>query len=136
MRKIEKLIVHCSATKPDMNIGADEIREWHLKRGFSDIGYHFVIRRDGTLERGRPLDLTGAHCKGYNKRSVGICLIGGVDYDNEPQINYTAKQWSLLAQLISSFLLIYPDLRVAGHNEFSTKACPCFDVPEWYYSKN
>jgi len=86
MRIIDTVIVHCSATKPSMDIGVDVIRQWHMNKGWSDIGYHYVIRRNGAVELGRDLDKDGdvdeeigAHAYGHNATSIGICLIGGVD---------------------------------------------------------
>ena len=135
MRQLDMIIVHCSATPPSMDIGADEIRKWHLEQGFSDIGYHYVIRRNGSVESGRPLDQPGAHCKGHNARSIGICLVGGVvkySYKLISACNFTELQWQVLEQLVIRLLRAYPSIQsVHGHNEFAAKDCPCFDVQEW-----
>lgn len=135
MRQIEMIIIHCSATPPNMDIGVEEIRKWHLERGFSDIGYHFVIRRDGTVALGRPVELAGAHCKGHNSRSIGICLVGGTDKYTGKVIsscNFTEEQWNSLESLVEDLLEEYPSIRsVHGHNEFAAKDCPCFNVQEW-----
>ena len=85
MRGITTIAVHCAATTPDMDIGAATIDRWHKERGFSSIGYHYVIRRDGTLETGRPLNTPGAHVQGHNAHSIGICLAGGVDQAGKPE---------------------------------------------------
>lgn len=131
-RPIDKLIIHCSATKPSMDIGAKEIRKWHTDKppngnGWSDIGYHYVIRRDGTVEPGRPLALVGAHVAGHNTGSHGICLVGGI-----PEANFTKEQWDQLARVVRAFKAQYPKATVHGHNEFDAgKACPSFDVQKW-----
>lgn len=111
-----------------MDIGADEIREWHLKRGFSDIGYHWIIRRNGTVERGRDEDKPGAHAKGYNFDSIAICLVGGVDKNNNPDSNFTLKQFMTLDHIVSQKKLQYPGVKIKGHRDISKKACPSFDV--------
>lgn len=126
------IIIHCAATKPDMDIDAKEIDKWHRQRGWRKIGYHYVIKRDGTLETGRELDEVGAHCKGYNHNSVGVCLVGGIDNDGKPDTNFTDKQWESLAQLMWELKIPYPDAEIVGHNEFSSKACPTFNVREWW----
>lgn len=130
MRKIEEIIVHCSATPPSMRIGAEEIRQWHLERNWNDIGYHFVIRRDGSLENGRPIEETGAHAKGHNTGSVGVCLVGGVDENGKPDANFTLSQYIRLVEVINFLKAEYPDItKVSGHRDYSPlKACPCFDI--------
>ena len=133
MRKETKeIIVHCAATKPSMDIGASDIDRWHRERGWLKIGYHFVIKRDGTVETGRELEEVGAHAKGHNAISVGICMVGGLSEDNEPETNFTADQWSSLENLVDDLKEKYPDANVIGHNDISSKACPTFNVGEWY----
>ena len=132
MRGINKIIIHCSATTPGMDIGVDEIRRWHMDRGWDDVGYHRIIRRDGTLENGRPIDVIGAHALGQNTDSIGVCLIGGVDYRQDPDCNYTAAQWTILEAEVSMLQVEYGPLTVHGHREFSDKDCPCFDVKAWW----
>lgn len=131
MRKIKEIIIHCSATPENMDIGVSEIRQWHLKRGWSDIGYHDVIRRDGRTEEGRSTDKAGAHTIGHNRNSIGICLVGGVDASNNPVNNFTEKQWESLRRLVMFYKAKHPKATVHGHNEFAAKACPSFDVQEW-----
>ncbi len=129
------IAVHCSATPPDMDIGAAEIREWHVRdNGWDDIGYHFVICRDGTIERGRALDEVGAHIAGFNGVSIGVCLVGGVTKAKEPDDNFTYEQWQMLTSLVIALHLRYPTATVMGHRDFPgvTKACPCFDVKPWW----
>lgn len=131
--RTDYIIVHCAATPPNMDIGAQEIEIWHRKRGFLTIGYHYVVRRDGTLEVGRPVDAVGAHVTGKNSVSVGICLVGGVASDKRtPEMNYTNAQMQTLRTLIDQLRQRYPSAVVAGHREFAAKACPCFDVRAWY----
>lgn len=128
------IVVHCAATKPDMDIGAAEIRVWHLERGFDDIGYHYVIRRDGTREAGRPLRYVGAHVSGSNHRSVGVCLVGGLDEDGTPDMNFTRRQMRTLEETLTDLEFRYPSAQIIGHRDVPgvTKACPCFDVASWW----
>jgi len=130
-RKIDKLIIHCSATPPHLKVGAKEIDNWHKMRGWSGIGYHFVIRRNGEIEYGRSINKTGAHVKRHNRGSVGVCLVGGVNSDMDAEDNFTSKQWRRLEQFVRLFKTEYSKATVHGHNEFSSKACPSFDVQEW-----
>jgi len=131
---IEYIIIHCSATPPSMDIGAPEIDQWHRQRGWRGIGYHYVIRRDGTRESGRPETRAGAHAHGYNTKSLGICMVGGIDEDGNPENNFTEDQWGALFQLIYELLDRYPTAKIIGHNEVSNKACPSFDVQTWVVS--
>ena len=130
----EWLVVHCADTTPDMNIGAKEIREWHTKeRGWIDIGYHKVIRRDGTIEDGRPLWSIGAHVEGYNARSVAVCLVGGRGKDGWEN-NFTPAQLATLKDLLTAWGKIWPNAQIRGHRDFPnvTKKCPSFDVRQWW----
>ena len=132
MRPIDKLIIHCAATPPSMDIGAKEIREWHVgENGWKDIGYHFVIRRNGTVEDGRPINQVGAHVAGQNTGSFGICLVGGISEKGNPEANFTEAQWKTLSRCVMIFKAEYPNATVHGHNEFSKKDCPSFDVQKW-----
>ncbi|WRQ13117.1 lysin [Vibrio phage vB_VpM-pA2SJ1] len=147
MMIFDHMTVHASATPPSLDIGADWIRAEHLKRGWSDIGYHFVIKRDGMLEPGRPLSRTGAHVYGHNRKNLGVCLVGGVDEDGNPENNFTEAQFEALRVFISDQCGIYgiPLNNIKGHRDWSPdlnadgkispneyiKACPCFDVQEW-----
>ena len=129
MRKIDKIIIHCSATPENRDIKTETIRSWHVKgRGWSDIGYHFVIELDGSVKNGRPLHRAGAHTKGENSNSIGVCYVGGVDKQNNAKDTRTDAQKESMNKLISSLLDDYPEASVHGHNEFSAKACPSFDV--------
>lgn len=135
-KKTNMIVVHCAATPPDMDVGAREIDRWHRARGWLGIGYHYVVRRDGTLEYGRDPGDIGAHAYGYNKESVGICLIGGVDADMNAEDNFTDAQIETLKEQIEAIQSVYGgDLKVVGHNELSEKACPSFNVGEKLYNQ-
>lgn len=132
------ITVHCSATPPESDVGTDEIRRWHKGKGWEDVGYHYVIRRNGTVEAGRSLDFQGAHVEGHNHEAIGICLVGGVRRDLSPDANFTAVQYTSLETLINLLLPRYPGATVRGHRDFPgvTKACPSFDVPAWWSHRN
>lgn len=133
--KTSYIAIHCSATRPSMDIGVKEIRQWHKNQGWEDIGYHYVIRRDGKLERGRAEGVMGAHVAGYNSTSLGVCLVGGVDPKDfrKPQNNFTPEQFATLKELLTRLCDKYPDARVLGHRDFPrvSKACPSFDARAW-----
>lgn len=129
MRKIDKIIIHCSATPEGRDIKTETIRSWHVKgRGWSDIGYHFVIELDGSIRNGRPVERIGAHVKGHNANSIGICYVGGIDKSNKAKDTRTEAQKKSLNELIDSLRAVYKEATIHGHNEFSAKACPSFDV--------
>jgi len=132
LRETNRVIVHCSATKPSLDVGVLEIGRWHVKRGFNEVGYHFVIRRDGTREEGRPVSIQGAHTIGYNRDSIGICLVGGVDDNGQPDCNFTFNQWAELKFLLEELSQKYPIQEITGHRDYSEKACPCFDVKAFF----
>lgn len=134
MRDLNRIIVHCSYTPPSMNIGAETIRDWHVNgNGWSDIGYHYVIRRNGKVEQGRKIARAGAHVQGQNRDSIGICLIGGMTEDRSgSDCNFSKEQWLALASLIEEIEAKYGRLEIHGHREFDdNKDCPCFDVKAW-----
>ena len=134
MRKISYIAVHCTATRPSMDIGVKTIRKWHKQRGWRDIGYHWIIRRDGTLEKGRPEEQAGAHVAGHNKYSIGISLAGGVSEGSlTPEMNYTDEQMETLELWLKAAHARFPDAIIQGHRDFPgvAKACPCFDVKPW-----
>ena len=124
MRQINKLIVHCSDTANDHEVTVDDIRDWHIDdNGWSDIGYHYVITRTGNVHAGRPVEQIGAHCKGYNAGSIGVCLIG--------TDAFTASQFKALKNLYSMLGNIFTGITLHGHRDFTaTKTCPNFDVAE------
>lgn len=141
------IVVHCSATKPSQDIGVREIDGWHRQLGWLSIGYHYVIRRDGTVEQGRPSHVVGSHVAGKNSDSIGICLIGGISQKTgKAEMNYTEAQLQALFMLVQSMRDAYPNARVVGHRDLSPdkdgdgvveehewlKACPCFNVGKWY----
>lgn len=132
-RSTDNIVVHCAATPPTADIGAKEIRGWHLQKGWSDIGYHFVIRRDGRVEPGRPENLVGSHVQGHNSNSLGICLVGGTDAKQRPQNNFTPEQWASLQTLLMRLTQKYRGATILGHRDFPkvAKACPCFDAIKW-----
>ena len=134
--KTDKIIIHCTATKPSMDVGAYEIDRWHRQRGWLQIGYTLVIKRDGLIEAGRPLNVVGAHAKGHNSTSVSIALAGGVDEDNKPEDNFTEAQHASLKTALTFLRAMYPKAKVIGHNEVSTKACPSFDVQQYLKERN
>lgn len=127
------LVVHCSATTSTMNIGAKEIRQWHREKGWIDIGYHFVIRRDGTIEIGRPENTVGAHVENHNSNSIGICLVGGIDSKGKAENNFTPAQFAALAAKLRELKVKYPGVTVQGHRDFAgvKKDCPSFDTRKW-----
>jgi N-acetylmuramoyl-L-alanine amidase len=132
------LVIHCSATRAVMDVGAADIRRWHRAQGWADIGYHYVIRRSGKVEAGRAVDAIGSHVKGHNVDSVGICLAGGLNNETfKPEANYTPQQWDALKKLLASLLKKYPKAKVLGHRDFPNvqKACPCFGA-KWWAKKN
>lgn len=147
-RRTDYIVVHCSATPPATDIGADEIDDWHKARGWSGIGYHAVVRRDGQIEFGRHFDESGAHVKGQNYRSVGICMVGGIDEHGAAENNFSEDQFDSLTTIIAMLQRAYPDAEVVGHRDLSpdldgdgvisahewVKECPSFDVAEWMSS--
>lgn len=128
--KIDLIVIHCSLTKADQNIGANEIRLWHVNdNGWDDIGYHYVITRPGWLEIGRPAFVQGAHALAVNARSIGICLVGGLGADGECEDNFSVAQRNCLSEVLRMLLRLIPSARVVGHRDVDpTRGCPCFDL--------
>ncbi len=132
-RTINKIIVHCTATRASQDVTVDMINSWHVARGFAMIGYHYVIYRDGTLHEGRPLSMVGAHCTGQNSDSIGISYCGGVAEDGTTaEDNRTDAQKATLKQLIKELRATYGNIPVYGHRDFASKACPSFDATAEY----
>lgn len=144
--RTDLIIVHCAATTPSMDIGIKEINAWHLDQGiFSEAGpsgYHFVIRRNGTLEPGRAMWAQGAHARGFNHCSVGICLVGGARHAKEGETpewsefvadnNFKLAQYITLVDVLSVLKHAYPNARVIGHHEVNErKSCPVFEVDKF-----
>lgn len=147
LTSVKFIAIHCSASSPiSPNIGVKEIDQMHKERGFACVGYHFVIKRDGTIERGRPINTVGAHVEGYNSVSLGICMVGGLDDRGAPTNNFTTAQFESLKSLLLQLHHSYPAATIQGHRDFSPdknhdgkidkqdwlKSCPCFDVKEWW----
>jgi len=130
MRIITLIIIHCSAVKPGQNSGFREIDLWHHQRGWKNgCGYHYIIRRDGTIETGRPLEMIGAHCLNHNTHSIGICYEGGLDAAGNPRDTRTEMQKTAMRELLERLHERFPKAIIAGHNVFDPmKACPCFDA--------
>lgn len=141
MNRIDFLAVHCAATPAGLDIGAAEIERWHRQRGFRTIGYHYIIRRDGSIEKGRPDNVPGAHERKINKRSIATCLVGGSppigSSDHRKGLgenNFTDEQWEALAAHMLRLHSEHPDAEVLGHRDVKgvRKACPSFDVKPWW----
>lgn len=132
MRRINKIIVHCTATPEGRDVTINEVRDWHVNdNGWRDVGYHFLIRLDGTVEEGRPIEQTGAHCYGNNWDSIGIAYSGGTDSDGKPLDTRTEEQKSSLVDLLVQLKDTYGGT-IYGHRDFSSKACPGFDAKKEY----
>lgn len=143
LKEVKYLAVHCSATPASQNIGVNDVDRMHRLRGFLRIGYHYVIRRDGTIEKGREDSQVGAHVQDFNSVSLGICLIGGVEKDTDvkrnangavtklvAQDNFTDAQKDSLEELLKHLKKTYPKAIIQGHRDFPNvaKDCPSFDV--------
>lgn len=145
-RAMNTIVIHCSATKEGKNYTSEDIRKWHKERGFNDIGYHFIIKLDGSIELGRPLNKAGAHVSKHNQDSIGICYIGGLSSKNRAKDTRTDKQKEALSNLITILKTYIPIKEIKGHREYSEdlndngiiepfeymKDCPCFDVQKEY----
>lgn len=132
---IRKLVIHYSATYPDLDYGVDEIRKMHLARGFNDVGYHYIIKRDGTIQKGRADNVIGAHVKGHNTGSLGICCIGGIERATGTNVgvdNRTAAQKAAAIKLVNKLLAEHPGVEVVGHRDLAGTQCPGFDVRSWW----
>ena len=134
MRAISKIIIHCSATQEGRDLDAAEINRWHLKRGWNGIGYHYVVLLDGTIEYGRSIYKQGAHVKGENEGSIGICYVGGMSKDmKKAKDTRTQAQKDSLIKLMHELIYKYnKDMTIHGHNEYANKACPSFNVQAEY----
>ncbi len=131
MRKIEHIVIHCADTPKGVYFDIDDIRKWHVEeRGWSDVGYHYVVLLDGTIEKGREDKRKGAHVSGYNSKSIGICYIGG----SKGEDTRTHEQKETLTHLTATLKRLYPGSIVLGHRDFEgvTKQCPCFDAKTEY----
>lgn len=134
-RYINEIIVHCSATAEGKDFTIDDIKRWHLARGFSDIGYHYIIYRDGSINKGRDESKIGAHCTGHNSNSIGVCYIGGCAADGKtPKDTRTESQKNSLLKLLSELKNKYPKASIHSHKDYTNKACPSFDATKEYSS--
>jgi len=135
MRLITLIVIHCSAVKPDQQSSVAQIDTWHHNRGYKfGVGYHYVIRRDGSIEAGRPEWMVGAHCVNHNKYSIGVCYEGGLDARGQPADTRTAAQKATLRQLLTDLHRRYPRASIVGHHDLNPqKDCPCIkDVAREY----
>lgn len=130
MRPIKRIIIHCSATREGVDFDIKDIDHWHKERGWNGCGYHYVIKLDGTIQKGRDIEKIGAHCVRHNKDSIGICYIGGLDEDGRPKDTRTNHQKAGMYLLIDRLKKRFPDVSINGHNEFANKDCPCFSVKD------
>lgn len=132
-RTINEIIVHCSATAEGKDYTVADITRWHLARGFNNIGYHYVVYRDGSIHNGRDVNNSGAHCTGHNAHSIGVCYIGGVATDGKtPKDTRTTAQKQALIALLKELRKLYPKATIHGHREYQNKACPSFDAKTEY----
>jgi N-acetylmuramoyl-L-alanine amidase len=128
MRRIDKIIIHCTATPEGRYVTVADVDRYHKSRGWTGIGYHYLISLNGEIWQGRDESQIGAHTMGQNTNSIGICYVGGVDKSMNPKDTRTPAQIDALKKLIADLKKKYPQATVHGHNEFAAKACPCFDV--------
>jgi N-acetylmuramoyl-L-alanine amidase len=132
-RHINEVIIHCTATKEGRDYTVDDIRKWHRERGWSDIGYHYVIYRDGQIAVGRDVDIAGAHCAGHNTFSIGVSYVGGCDENMKPKDTRTQEQKCAMLNLLVLMRATYPGIKIVGHNYYDKgKACPSFDANREY----
>ena len=135
MRKIDKIILHCTATPEGRQVTVADVTAWHKERGFRTIGYHYLVYLDGTVVRGRREEEIGAHCLGQNAGSIGVCYVGGLEKDaRTPADTRTPAQRKALRALVAELCRRFPGAEVHGHREFAAKACPCFDARAEYKS--
>ena len=142
MRKIDMIVIHCSATRADVPLSPRQLDEMHRQRGFDGCGYHYYVRRDGEICTMRPVDRPGAHAKGYNQHSIGVCYEGGLDEQGRPADTRTELQKRSLRVLVRVLAMDFQTRRIVGHRDLSpdldgdgviepeewTKVCPCSDV--------
>ena len=134
MRSITLIIIHCSAVRPDQQSSVAQIDSWHRERGFKlGIGYHYVVRRDGQVEPGRPEFLVGAHCLNHNSHSIGVCYEGGLNIRGQPADTRTEAQKQAMRQLLEELHRRYPRALIVGHRDLThDRDCPCFDAVREY----
>ncbi len=129
MRTVTLIVLHCSAVTPDQTSSVAQIDSWHRRRGFHlGIGYHYVVRRNGQIEPGRPEYMVGAHCKNHNSHSIGVCYEGGLNARGQPADTRTPEQKVALRQLLADLHQRYPRAVIVGHHDLNPqKDCPCID---------
>ncbi|MBO7067911.1 MAG: N-acetylmuramoyl-L-alanine amidase [Bacteroidaceae bacterium] len=133
MRIITLLIIHCSAVMPFQTSSVEQINEWHLAKGWANgCGYHYVVRRSGEIEVGRPEEMVGAHCLNHNRHSLGICYEGGLDENGKAADTRTPEQKEAMLYLLKELKKKYPKAIIVSHSIFSNKSCPCFDAAKEY----
>lgn len=131
-----KIVLHCSATPEGRDVTATQIRRWHMKRGWADIGYHFVVGIHGEIEFGRPITMQGAHVKGHNEDTIGICYVGGLDRDGNPKDTLNHAQRESIEELVTALCRTHESItELCGHRDFPgvAKACPCFDTKQKFF---
>ena len=133
MRRIDLIVIHCTASRPDQHITMERLDKMHQARGWKCCGYHYYITRDGQLHFGRPEEMIGAHARHYNAHSIGVCYEGGLDEKGRPEDTRTMAQKAALVALLRSLKVDYPDAEIVGHCDLEGvhKACPCFDCSEY-----
>jgi len=130
MRKLTRMILHCTATPDGRHVDVDTIRSWHKKRGWSDIGYHYVIYLDGSVHNGRHVEKVGAHVVGHNADTIGVVYVGGCDAKMKAKDTMNAAQETAFVNLVKHLRDQYGPLTLHGHNEYAAKACPSFNVKQ------
>ena len=139
-KKTELIVIHCAATKSSMDIGASEIKKWHVDdNGWDDIGYHYIIKRGGLVEVGRPEAFQGAHAPAVNSKSIAICLIGGMSEDGDAENNFTLQQFLSLKDLIKRLLMTNSNIQeIVGHYDIQDNKpnCPGFNLKEWLHKED
>ena len=134
-RYINEIIVHCTDTPAGKDYTVDDIRRWHKDRGWNDIGYHYVVYRDGSIHEGRNVDIAGAHCEGHNSHSIGVVYVGGRAREGQKYCDTrTVAQKEALLNLLKELRAMYPEAKIYGHRNFANKACPSFDAKKEYAS--
>ena len=126
---VSYIIIHCSATRETQDYTPEQLKRDHLARGFLDVGYHFYIRKDGTVTQHRRLNEVGAHWRPFHRCSIGVCYEGGLDANSKPKDTRTLKQRASLAGLLLQLHQQFPKAVIRGHNEMpgaTTKSCPCY----------
>lgn len=131
MRKINEIILHCTATREGLNYTLADVTSWHKAKGYRTIGYHYLIDLEGKVLKGRPIEVVGAHALGHNQYSIGVCYVGGLDAMGAPKDTRTMRQKFALSTLLMQLHARFPQARIIGHNEVSIKACPCFNAVEY-----